>query len=438
MKTIIFACDEEHGIGKDGTIPWNVSEDMKHFKKITNSGKQNALICGMKTYDTMKHINLAERTLFCIGKEGDFSSVREALEEIEGNFDNIYFVGGVEIFKEAEMYADDIYATYINGNYNCDTYYEPDFTMFQHKSSISFKDGYFHYYEKVHPDCVYKKLCSRILLEGIEKDDRTGTGTLSIFGESLSFSLDKLPILTTKKVYTRGVIEELLWFIRGSIDSKELEMKKVYIWKGNTSKEYLESKNLTYEEGETGPIYGFQWRHWNARYFGKNNEYYPEKYKDKGIDQLKQVIHTIKTNPNSRRIILTSWNPAQLDEMVLPPCHMMCQFYVRNNYLDCHMYQRSADVFLGLPFNITSYAILTCMIAQVCNLQPGTLRISLGDAHIYKNHLEQVKQQMKRSHFSLPKLRLNPNITDIDDFKMEDIEIIDYISHDPIKAEMAV
>lgn len=437
-KTLIYACDEMFGIGKDGKIPWKCSQDLKHFKAVTSKGKKNAMLCGMKTFASMKDVSLEQRSLFCIGTNGDFSSIQEALEELS-EYEHIFFIGGSEIYKQSQYIVDDMYITRIDGSYDCDVHFRPEFTLFTLEHSESFVNGTFYYYTSLHPDVQYKALCSKILLEGKEKEDRTGTGTLSIFGHHMKFHLTNyLPILTTKKVYTRAIIHELLWFLQGGIDSKELEEKKVNIWKGNTSREYLDSHNFHYETGETGPIYGFQWRHWNADYYGKNNEYYPDKYKDKGIDQIKQIIHTIKNNPSSRRIILSAWNPEQLSDMVLPPCHVMCQFYVNDGTLDCHMYQRSADVFLGLPFNITSYSILTCMIAHVCDLLPGNLYVSLGDAHIYKNHIEQIKIQRKRQHYPCPMLVLNSSVKDIDSFTFEDIQISDYLSQPVLKGEMAV
>jgi len=289
---------------------------------------------------------------------------------------------------------------------------------------------------KTHEEYQYLKLIEQILENGIERNDRTGVGTKSIFGATMRYSLrnDIFPLLTTKRVFWRGLAEELIWFIHGCTNGKTLSDKGIHIWDGNGSREFLDKRGLKdNEEGDLGPVYGFQWRHFGAQYENMNSN-----YENKGIDQLKEVIHTIKTDPYSRRIILTAWNPSDLNKMALPPCHMFAQFYVANNELSCQMYQRSADMGLGVPFNIASYSLLTRLIAQVCNLKCGEFIHVIGDAHVYLNHFEALKEQLKRQPKIFPLLKINPNIMNIDDFQFDDFKLIGYQPHETIKMKMAV
>ena len=258
----------------------------------------------------------------------------------------------------------------------------------------------------------YLDLLRDILDNGVDKMDRTGVGTRSVFGRQMRFNLNEgFPLLTTKKMHLKSIIYELLWFIKGDTNVKYLQEHGVRIWN-----EWAD------ENGDLGPIYGAQWRNWNGD----------------GIDQLAEVIATLKRNPNDRRMIVSAWNPSQLKAMHLPPCHMMFQFYVANGKLSCMLYQRSCDMFLGVPFNIASYALLTMMIAQVCGLKLGDFVHVLGDTHIYHNHFEQVKEQLKRVPLALPQMKINPDIKDINDFKFEDFELQNYQSYPPIKATVAV
>eukprot|EP00455_Lapot_gusevi_P050842 TRINITY_DN7467_c0_g1_i3.p1 TRINITY_DN7467_c0_g1~~TRINITY_DN7467_c0_g1_i3.p1 ORF type:complete len:281 (+),score=79.06 TRINITY_DN7467_c0_g1_i3:27-845(+) len=271
---------------------------------------------------------------------------------------------------------------------------------------------------------------------GVVRGDRTGTGTISKFGLQMRFSLrdGRFPLLTTKQVFWRGVAEELLWFVAGCTNAKVLTDKNIHIWDGNASRAYLDSIGLTErEEFDLGPVYGFQWRHFGAKYTNMHAD-----YTGQGIDQLADVIRRIKTNPNDRRIILSAWNPVDIPDMALPPCHTFAQFYVANGELSCLMYQRSCDMGLGVPFNIASYALLTCMIAQVCDLKPGDFVHTLGDAHVYLNHVEPLREQLERTPYPFPTLRINPNVKDIDQFKFEDFEIVGYQCHKKIQMKMAV
>lgn len=261
----------------------------------------------------------------------------------------------------------------------------------------------------------YLDLLQHILDDGVKKDDRTGTGTLSIFGHQMRFDLAaSFPLVTTKKVHLKSIIYELLWFLRGDTNTQYLNQHKVKIWD-----EWAD------EHGDLGPVYGCQWRSWPTA-------------SGKKIDQLSQVIEQIKENPDSRRLIVSAWNVGELEKMALPPCHTLFQFYVAEGKLSCQLYQRSADVFLGVPFNIASYAILTMMIAQVCSLELGDFIHTLGDAHIYCNHLEQAKLQLSRTPNALPTLTLNPIVKDIFSFQYEDFTLQNYTSHPPISAPIAV
>lgn len=282
----------------------------------------------------------------------------------------------------------------------------------------------------------YLDIVKKILKNGKHKADRTGTGTLSIFGIQMRFSLrnSTLPLLTTKRVFWRGIVEELLWFLAGSTDSNLLRDRNVHIWDANGSKEFLEKSGLGHrEEGDLGPVYGFQWRHFGAKYIDKHSD-----YSNQGIDQITDIIQRIKTDPNDRRLILTAWNPVDLPKMALPPCHCLAQFYVNDGELSCQLYQRSADVGLGVPFNIASYALLTHMIAYVTDLKAGDFVHTLGDAHIYKNHIESLTQQLERTPGTFPKIQFKRRITDIDDFKFEDIELVGYKPQEAITMKMSV
>jgi thymidylate synthase len=261
----------------------------------------------------------------------------------------------------------------------------------------------------------YLNLLRTIRDHGTEKSDRTGTGTRSIFGFQTRYNLEEgFPVVTTKKLHLRSIIHELLWFLKGDTNIQYLKDNQVSIWD-----EWAD------EEGNLGPVYGAQWRSWPA----------PD---GRTIDQISEVLEQIKSNPDSRRLIVSAWNPGLLDQMALPPCHAFFQFYVADGKLSCQLYQRSADVFLGVPFNIASYALLTHMIAQVTGLQVGDFIHTLGDAHLYTNHLEQTERQLSREPFSLPTLKLNPEITDLFAFTYDDIELLNYQCHPGIKAPVAV
>lgn len=287
-----------------------------------------------------------------------------------------------------------------------------------------------------HEELQYLELIRKIIQKGNKKGDRTGTGTLSLFGAQMRFSLrdGTFPLLTTKKVFYRGIAEELFWFIRGSTSAKELQEKNVRIWDGNSSRAFLDSVGLNHrEEGDLGPVYGFQWRHFGAEYVDMHAD-----YSGKGVDQLSNVIRLIRTRPDDRRILLCAWNPADLDKMALPPCHCLVQFYCANGELSCQLYQRSADMGLGVPFNIASYALLTIMLAHVTGLRPGDFVHTLGDAHVYSNHVEALRQQLERKPRPFPTISIKRKVENIEEFKFEDIEVTGYDPHPKIAMDMAV
>lgn len=261
----------------------------------------------------------------------------------------------------------------------------------------------------------YQELMQRVLKEGVKKEDRTGTGTISVFGHQMRFNLaEGFPLVTTKKCHMKSIIHELLWFLQGDSNIKYLKDNGVSIWN-----EWAD------EDGNLGPVYGVQWRSWKT-------------HDGRTVDQIKNLIEMIKKNPDSRRLIVSAWNVSDVDKMALPPCHTMFQFYVANNKLSCQLYQRSADIFLGVPFNIASYALLTMMIAQVCDLELGDFVHTFGDAHLYTNHLEQTHLQLSRTPHKLPTLKINPEVKDIFGFKFEDFELQNYTFDPHIKAPVAV
>jgi len=348
---IIVAIDIKNGIGKNGKIPWNYPSDLQHFRKLT---LKNTVLMGRKTWDslpiTVKPLPLRLNIVLTRDKEykfpqnviviHDFDSI--PWDKIQGK---LFVIGGQDIYKYALKKCNRIYCTKIYNDYNCDRFFPEFLDEFELEKTIdsSIDLDFFIYKRKRYSFQEYKylDLVNRIFRTGKVKSDRTNTGTLSIFGEKLEFSLENntIPLLTTKRVFWRGIVEELLWFISGNTNSNTLREKKIHIWDANGSTEFLKKRGLNYSQGDLGPVYGFQWRH-----FGANYKSCTDNYNNKGIDQLENVIETIKTNPNSRRIILSAWNPIDLDKMALPPCHILVQFNVVGEKLNCQMYQRSADV----------------------------------------------------------------------------------------------
>lgn len=376
-------------------------------------------------------------------------------EDLDGY--NVYIMGGENLYHEAlskfSYLCKTVYINKLNGERKSNQIFPQRLLLsLPHNVSIVNMKKWTLYTFKLnisHQEDKYLSLMGKIMKKGEVRKDRTGVGTKSLFGVRMKFDLSKeFPLFTTKRVPLQMILKELLFFISGKTDTKILEKHNVNIWKDNTStlkeraalqsKEFLTKRGLKYEEGDYGPSYGFQWRHSGAKYDEKSRD---KDYTGKGVDQLTKLIDQIKNNPYSRRHILTAWNPLQLGEMALSPCHAWCQFYVsEDKRLDCQLYQRSGDMFLGVPFNVASYSALTYIIAYLTGLKPGKLIHIIGDAHIYLNHQKQVKEQLSRTPMPLPKLEIvkKDTIKTIDDFKLDNFMIEEYNSWPSIKAKMAI
>ena len=455
---IIVAVDINNGIGLHNNIPWlDKYSDLAYFKKITTEcesiSRKNAVIMGRKTWESIGK-KLPNRHNFIISRsvQGEcfYPSLDECLKAITNFYyektNNIFVIGGEELYNEAITHpmCNKIYLTKIPENFNCDRFFpEIDSNIFKELSTNLDTNKLIYYvYEKYNQinlqEYQYISLIKNVIYNSNLKDDRTETGTHSIFGHQMRFSLEnnKFPLLTTKKVFLRGIIEELLWFIKGDTDSNTLSAKNVKIWDANGSREFLDCLGFTErEEGDLGPVYGFQWRNWGAEYINNKTD-----YSEKGIDQLQNLIDDIKKNPNSRRLILTAWNVGDIQKMALPPCHVLCQFYVCNNKISAQLYQRSGDIGLGVPFNIASYALLLKMVAFVTNYEPSELVYTLGDAHIYNNHIGALKEQIKRIPREFPELYIknSDSIKSIDDFTIDNFDVQNYHPYKNIKMQMAV
>lgn len=493
FSIVVAATKSNNGIGMEGNLPWKIPADMKHFKNITcgdDQSKENVVIMGRKTYESIpeKFRPLPNRKNIVLSRNADIrstlkmpesvvvaDSLTNALEilNVESasglQTGEVFVIGGQTVYAEAMAMPQcaKIYLTQVlNDGVPVDTFLPSipaDRFRMNARSAVEtygeWKYRFTEYESFPDDDSVfasaaeltlmqrkatgvnleeqaYLDIIKDIMANGVVRGDRTGTGTISKFGVQMRFNLrdDNFPLLTTKKVFWRGVAEELIWFVHGRTNGKELSDKKIHIWDGNGSREFLDSRGLSHrEEGDLGPVYGFQWRHFGAEYKDMHAD-----YTGQGVDQLLECIHKIKNTPEDRRIVLTAWNPADLDKMALPPCHMFCQFYVANGEVSCQMYQRSADMGLGVPFNIASYSLLTAMVAQACGLKPGDFVHTIGDAHVYLNHIDALQEQIKRVPRTFPKLRLNPEITDIDAFQYSDFTIEGYKPDALIKMKMAV
>jgi len=460
MSYTIVAMDEHYGIGLDGDIPWKNTpdgrEDILYFKHLTTG---NAVIMGWNTFKSIGR--LLPNRLNIIVTKNHYDEAPAAEEGICAVFKDLdaavqygrkwevqtgkycYVIGGEQIYSYYFSRYSPIqeFITVIPGNFNCDTFY-PNRSHNIHHIGLP-------QYLSFHSPCIreedtYLKLFQHVLDNGHRKEDRTGTGTISVFSpHELRFSLEEnvLPVLTTKTVALKtGVIPELLWFISGSTDTRILEAKGCNIWKGNTSREFLDNRGLSYKEKDIGPGYGFQWRHSGADYHGMESD-----YTGKGVDQLQNIVHLLRTDPDSRRMLMCSWVAPYLDQMALPPCHILYQVYTHlgadgKRRLSAKMYQRSADSFLGVPFNITSYGLLTHMLAQLTGFIPHELILTFGDYHIYNNHVDQIRQQMTRTPRSFPKIffKRDLNGSDISTITEQDFEIVGYSPYGSIPAPMAV
>lgn len=450
---IILACTPSQGIGNQGKIPWKSQMDLKYFRRFTQN---NAVIMGRKTFESIGK-PLPNRENIVVSENGEFEGVHNVKSVEEGvefakRYDILWVCGGAKIYDYflKNYKIDGIIMTEVP-ECICDTFIETNLEKYlENDYRLEFvpknlEEGFKMNVYTLHNGCYrtvdddYLDLIEKVMKTGVRRETRNAI-TISSFSEKLTIDLTKgFPLLTTKKVYFPGVVHELLWFIKGQTDSKTLEEKKVNIWKGNTSKEFLEKNGLPYEEGIGGPIYGFQWRRFGEKYkYEKDGEVFWTEGVDNGFDQLQFIIDEIRTNPNSRRLFMSGWNPNQLSQMCLPPCHVSYQFYVSHGKLSCQMYQRSADLFLGLPFNIASTALLVHLIAKICGLGVDKIHIVLGDAHIYDDHLDAIKEQLARKDkkYLLPDIEIFGKREKIEEFEFDDIKIKNYDSHPMIKAKM--
>jgi dihydrofolate reductase / thymidylate synthase len=480
---VVAAVARDGAIGVGGALPWRLRGDLKWFADLTRGG---VVMMGRRTFDSLGRKPLAGRLNVVLSRsatpsqlgdtkntkqnEGlwwfsDFDTAHRAISDLS-RVGAIFVIGGSDIFAEAlgNPWCAGIYLTRVDGEFpEADTWFpkidEREYWLRESGSrreeiSGGMNLGYwFETYTRRRPnveEAQYLALVREVMTSGEERVDRTGVGTWSRFGASMRFDLrgGRLPLLTTKRVWWRGIVEELLWFISGSTDAKALSARGVKIWEANGSREFLDGAGLRdNREGDLGPVYGFQWRHFGATYRGADVD-----YTGQGVDQLAECIRLIREDPNSRRIVMSAWNPAQLREVALPPCHMFCQFYVRSNEvgsrgdlnevgsrgeLSCQLYQRSGDLGLGVPFNIASYALLTHLVARVCGLEAVELIHVIGDAHVYRNHESGLREQLTRDPRPWPFVRIAARES-IDNFTAGDIELIDYSSHPAINLPFAV
>ena len=481
---MIFAATRDLGIGLKNQLPWpKLNKDMSFFKKITSEvrdkTKKNAVIMGFNTFSSMNNIGLPGREnivitrkpksileqfekpgiRFCGNLEDSYKTI-EDLEDIEKSL----IIGGATIYEQAITLSskypiDKLYETRIFKDFETDVKINKDlyqgFTKnFPYKKAsqtiVEQNDVNYDFliYSaekmreklpfKISQEYQYLELLKEIIEKGDERPDRTDTGTLSLFGKSMRFDLEAgFPLLTTKTTFYRGIFEELLWFLRGDTDGMALLDKNIKIWEGNGSRDFLDKRGLpNRREHDLGPVYGFQWRHFGADYKTCSDD-----YSGKGVDQIKDLISDLKTNKYSRRHIVSAWNPTDLNQMALPPCHVMFQFYIDSkDRLSCSLYQRSADIGLGVPFNIASYALLLCMIADHLSLRRGEFVHFIGDTHIYLNHIDALKKQMKKTPNPFPILLINKKNKreNIWDYQIEDFELINYHGLGKLKMKMAV
>lgn len=437
LVSIIVEVDNQFGISKDNITPWDLSEKEKQFSNFT---KNKTIITGKYTYKNIPSDSYKELIVVTTESLNDDTvkqadTVKEALEK--ASYHAFILNGDEKIFQEAIQYADTIFLTHVFGKYNCDAFFPALNWRWEinYSSNVLQENGYSYRNLMIIPseriesqEQSYLQVLYNTLYNGEERFDRTGTGTIGTFANTISFDMSDgtIPLLTTKRVPMRIVLEELLWFLRGETNAKTLQNKNVHIWDGNSSREFLDKRGLAdYSEGQLGPIYGAQWRNFNGQ----------------GYDQIKKLEETLKNDPTSRRMIVSAWNPNQLHEMALQPCHVLFQLYVCNqSKLHMRVDQRSADMFLGIPFNLASYGILTFLLAKRNGYKPGMLHIQLGDTHIYNNHINQVKEQLQREQLMSPKLHVNDNVKkkEIDNISINDFTLIGYFPKPTIKAEMCV
>lgn len=462
FSIIAAHCGGVIGTEENGTLrlPWDkIPEDLKYFRETTQGA---TLIVGRKTFETLPP--LGGRMLIVVSRSNvklnvpTFPKLATALLYAETMGRNIFVIGGGQLYAEAikSPFCERIYLNEIDQSTPLIGKPIAWFPEIPKNFALQSMEGdntvikkiYINRFDPHSEETNYLESLARIIASGNQKIDRTNIGTISTFGEILRFNFtssgegNTFPLLTTKRMFWKGIVEELLFFLRGDTNNQNLVDKGVHIWDGNTTREFLDKRGMqNFEEGSLGKAYGFQWRFWGAPYLGKNADH----SKTKHYDQIQEIIRQLRETPESRRIVLSAWNVGDLDEMCLPPCHTMYVFNVQEQYgkklLYCHLTQRSGDMFLGVPFNIASASLLTFILAKAANLEPGGLMISIVDAHIYTNHIDQCSQQIDRIPYEFPQLRITKQITsteDIEQLTIQDFELTGYTSHPPIKAQMAI
>eukprot|EP00644_Phytophthora_capsici_P015539 jgi/Phyca11/20664/fgenesh1_pg.PHYCAscaffold_70_\ len=450
VRVVVAALEGTGGIGIRQQIPWHLPTDMKHFRALTTapagSTTQHAVIMGRKTWESLpakvrpmpKRYNVVltrdagyrqrENVPDAVGIAASFHEALELVNQQGEKVDQVFVIGGSAVYAEALSYpaCSNVHLTKVKGQFECDAF----FPLEQLQKTFKVVEE---------SDVKEENGVQFQFVEWERKDGDIPALEVAALADSTTPHEELQYLDLIRKILTQGAKredpEELLWFISGDTSAKTLQEKDIHIWDGNGSREYLDSRGLQDREvGDLGPVYGFQWRHFGAKYTNMHAD-----YSGQGVDQLAEVIQKLRTNPTDRRIVLSAWNPADLNEMALPPCHMFCQFYVANGELSCQMYQRSADMGLGVPFNIASYALLTRLVAQVAGLKPGEFVHVIGDAHVYLNHVEPLQKQLTRTPRPFPTLHVNPEKTSsIDDFKFEDFEVRNYSPHGTIKMAMSV
>jgi dihydrofolate reductase / thymidylate synthase len=446
MNLIVALSKKNNGIGFENNIPWNLKEELQYFKTITTSGNRNVVIMGRNTWESLPKKPLPNRLNVVITSHIydksiiTYTSLSEAYQAYQ-DYDNIMVIGGERLYQEVLLHPNlnKVYITEVYREFECDKFFPKlqdslkliEISKFKQENGIFYRNKVYSKYGKQiinQEETKYLELLKKILEQGERVQSRNAI-TYRLFSNVLTYNLsDTFPILTTKRVYWKGILEEMLWFISGSTNANELSDKKVKIWEPNSSREFLDSRGLQhYDIGDIGPTYGFNFRNFGTEYKGMKQQY-------NGFDQIKYLINEIKTNPTSRRLIIDLWNPCDFDKTALPPCVFMYQFFVSQGKLSCQLYQRSADSFPANHWNTTSCSLFIHMIAHVCGLQPDKLIHITGDTHIYEEHLEQVKEQLERTPKPFPTLNIKRKVENIEDFTADDFELIDYTPEKTIKA----
>ena len=450
MLELILCINKKFGLGFEGSIPWKVKDDLNLFRTLT---MDSTIIVGRKTYASMLRVNSeslisSNRRFIVVSKSLLPMSLEEAIKDATTYKKKIFVAGGAEIYKQIlENYrhlVSRIHVSLLNDTFTdtpCDVFIPEDFLSgFISEHNQNFRDFQYTIYKNnfIQDEFQYLELLKEVYEEGKKICGRNGN-VQRLFSKNLKFDLRKgFPLLTTKKMFFRGIFEELIFFLKGETNTKILEEKGVNIWKGNTNREFLDRHGFTeYDEGEMGPMYGYQWRHFGKPFTYGISKDFIDRHIYRGLDQLEKVVQEIQSEPYSRRLLMTDYNPSQADQGVLYPCHsIVLQFFVEDGFLDVFCFNRSSDLFLGLPFNIASSSLLLIIIASLTGLQPRFLNLSLGDCHIYESHLPKVLEQINRIPYKTPTIAVKRRVEKVEDFMYDDFELKDYFCHPVIKAEM--